>query len=309
MKRTQWSTSLVAGFATILLAGLCLFPGCSSDRPATVTFDFNPPDSLRYTGTVVADRVVDRGDTVVVDSTFMTSSHLLVKEGDFYLLHSVTESLKLTRNGHPFEDPLTDLYTGVTFTHRLDSTGTSLELTGFQTILDNAQATLPEETAREIRSRMSPDLQSQREVAEWNGRVGRFYGKTMAVGDVIYDSTIISLSQGATVTQFRAIVLDDTTTVDGELCAKLKVVANTDPAVLANQIGKTPDELYQQFGVDDERKEQIASMPLTSSLVSEWVLEVGTMLIHSETIRRDSYASAGTIELSTRETRIKKYTY
>ena len=284
--------------------------GCSSEsgNVDSLTFTFNPPDSISYNGITISERSVSRGTMSIVDSSYMVSSHTFVHEGDHWRLTSVSDTLNTVRDGELQNDAVTALYPGVKFTQVIDSTGTSIEMTGFEEILRKADSALPAATAENLRKNFKPDFLARREMNEWNAKIARFAGKTMKIGEMIYDTNSVPVPGAGSITYYRAIKLVAAPKIDGKQYATFNLSAYTEPSKLAEHLQIPVEEVYKQLGME-VAPENTSAQQVTSSLVSEWTIETATMLLHNETTERQVNIAVGNMEMSTKERRSKEYTF
>ena len=295
----------------LLFSGLLLMAACSGggSSDVSVNLTFQPPDSLTYHGSVVSERVLIRDADSTIDSTIMFSSHRLVHDGNQWVLTSTTDSIRVLRDGVEKADPLTELYPGVDFVQMIDSTGEAIAMTGFEEVLRRADSALEPGVAKQLRRTLRPDLMERREMNEWNGRVARFANREIKVGEIIYDTSSLAMPNGDALTYYRAAKLKETRTIDNQLCALFSVVADSDPNVLAEKLKVSPEEVYAQFGIDSTAHGTAVTGPISSSLQSDWTLEVSTMLLRSETIEKTTRLKMGQLQMETIERREKSFQY
>ena len=311
MKCTVCRAGGILLLCSVLLGGMLLLAACSGggSSEVTVALTFQPPDSLTYHGSVVSERILIRDADSTTDSTIMFSSHVIVQDGNQWLLTSTTDSIRVLRDGVEKSDPLTALYPGIDFVLTIDSAGEGIDLTGFEEVLRRADSALEPGVAQQLRRTLRPDLMERRELNEWNGRVARFANQEVAVGEIQYDTSSLAMPNGESLTYYRAAKLTSTETIDGTLCAHFSVVADNDPNTLAERLEVTPEEVYTKFGIDATAHDEAVAGPISSSLQSDWVLETGTMLLRSESIEKTTRLSMGQIQMKTIERREKSFRF
>lgn len=267
------------------LLSLAILAGCSggdSDKE-TFTFTFNPPDSITYTVGVVGERGMKTNDTVVVDSN-LGFSHFIMTANDQggYTVVSHTDSTKLISRGQVVNDPIQKLFTDATITRQLDSTGFTTSVSGYQEVFRVLDSAFAPDVVQAIRQRLDPVALEQKEAEEWNTTFANQVGKSYVLGEYTYDVEALGMVGGIDLSYFTATVLSDTSLIGGQLCGHISTFGDTDPAALAKKINVPEESILKQFDLDENTATQLANSPIGSSMFAESVMELQTMLLHSD---------------------------
>jgi hypothetical protein len=250
----------------------------------------------------------------MVDTTWTYSHHTLVATGAGYELTTYTDSLWLSRNGLPINDPVIALFSEAVIVSVIDSGGTVTEIRGYDEVFDRIDATLDPTAAAAVRQALAPEILAEKEAEEWNELIGRFSGVEMSLGQIIYDTLSTAVTRDITLTTFTGVQLLDTLRVDTFLCALLRVSGYTDPYELAVALGVLPEEVVSKFALNDSLVDFYANQQITSERTTEMVVEIATLSVHSEESRREMSAMIAMgggppVYSGMIETQIKRFTF
>ncbi|HXC52442.1 MAG TPA: hypothetical protein VN634_16285 [Candidatus Limnocylindrales bacterium] len=173
------STIRVSLFAVILLA----------TDAAAVEFKFAPPDGLecdQYLKTSSVTELKGIGDDVPKreDVSDSVAHAKYEKAPTGYKVKTTIKSVDMTRDGKPAVDPVSKLLAGREFTMDVQSNGKASDVHGYDDFIDAVLASVPAEVRTMVSKSLNADSMANREIMEWNSRVGDFVGKQAEAGDV-----------------------------------------------------------------------------------------------------------------------------
>ncbi len=301
----------------IALALLALI-GCSSEGTkdsAPLELTFSPPDSVTYTEMSVSERTQKFGDAEpMVDSTRAYAVHTLLATETGYDLQSRTDSMFTTRNGESLEDPTREILPQITFVRVMDRDGVALDILGYDRFYALIDSSLDPQFAARMRQNMPPRMMVERELLTWNTKLGQLNSLTAGLNERVYESSPMPLPNGDSLASFKSAEIVDTFRTDGVLCARIETHSHTDLRALAALVSPTFDELKEIYGVSDSVIAANADKHIVISEGVETVVEVETMLMHSESRRQevdiDQAGSGGQVmKVNVVETNHAEYTY
>lgn len=300
----------------ILLIAVLLAAGCGNAPSDGHKFllTFAPPDSVTYHAEVmrVSARYVG-ADTSQVDSSWSQTTHDMEKDAEGWVIHSQTDTMWVSRNGQPVNDPIVTLFASGKFTHLINNNGQIRDIQGYEFLFNKLDTILGPERSAEVRSTINPAQLKSRDMDEWNYRMGRYAGSELALDDPKYDTVSVPMPTGALLRAFEVSELFDTVRIDTALCAVIRTTSHTDPRELARLVGRDPDDLVKTFAVSDSLLDAINRSQVSSMIQSTWVVECSTMLSHSYDQNRMIEVTADPTGQSPRagvvEMQTKKYTY
>jgi len=271
--------------AVLLLAGC----GDAPERATALRLTFDPPDSLTYRAEVVSVRMrIFEGDTTV-DSSWSATTHTLTADGGGCLIRSHTDSVRVSRDGQPVSDRFVTLFSQGEFVHVIDSSGRAVDVRGYDELFQQLDSLLGPDTAAAVRQNVSPAALREKELRDWNSRLARFGGQDLYIARPLFDSGSIYLPTGGSVRTFEIAELVDTMRMGTVLCARIRLLAHSDPAQLAELAGRKVAEVADSLHLSDSTVAAFSAAQIGSSMVSEWVVEVPTMLTRSFDATRELY--------------------
>ncbi len=150
----------------------------------TYTFRFAPPETVHCTQTIATTTVHAIGDVPpIVTRSVSTTDIRMTRRANGYVMVARPVSSTATRNGEPFRDP-TMVLDGLVFTTYITADGQIDSLTGYDALAQ--------------RLGVREEVLVQREITEWNGRIGEFVGATLAPGDSVRSAMAYPLPRGDT---------------------------------------------------------------------------------------------------------------
>lgn len=245
-------------------------------------FIFHPPDSLTCTGVTVTVRTSFVNDQRGPVDTIRIRNHLLYTQTDTgYRLLSTPDSITITRNGQAVNDPVTDVIAHTPITYEFDSTGQAVAVHGYERVLDEVSASVPE-VPENLRQVLDDRILSAGALTEWDTRVGSMIGMELKVGEVARSIDKHYTPDGQELPLFQIMKIADTFYVGDRFCARLYRYADTDFDRLATSVGMSTDSLKQIMSIPSNKAVTSSMRETSSQTTVQVVMEVATMMILSE---------------------------
>ncbi len=308
-----WS---VAGGIALVLLTLAPAAPARAASPATsaarITFRFAPPPGTRFIETLTTNtekRFAGLGQQA--DHRVTRAAIAMRREGDGYALAETTLSVVFERDGKRVPDPIGELMVKLPFTYHFTRAGRITRIDGFAAVAARLKAQLPAEVAERLAPHLSEAALVAKETAEWNGRVGDFVGKSVAIGDSVRTQVPYTLPDGqaiqyAMVTRFAALVPGR-----AGRCVRIETRYDADAQALDRTLSGLSAGVAKASGQDS------IGMGVSGSAISgsaTRVLDPATMLIERETSVRTIRMTAdvpgqGPVQVESREERVYTYEY
>jgi len=268
---------LAAGLFCILIAG--------SAVAEPVHFTFDPADSLTCTGITVTARTrfVD-SDQGPIDSIRIYNQMLYTHTDSGYEVLSSPDSITITRNGVRIADLVTSVLGHTPITYVLDSTGQAKSVRGYEKVLDEVLSE-NSQLSDNMRRALNVDMLSAGALTEWDSRVGSMIGMELRLGETAHSIEEHVTPDGRSMPFYQIMQITDTFKVDGQLCARMFRLADTDFDRLANNLKMTSDSLKHIMNIPTDKKVAPPDDSASSWSSDQVVMEVHTMMIlgeHSE---------------------------
>jgi hypothetical protein len=267
----------------VVIANLIVSPNIAFAED--VTFKFNPPDSITFIQNLKTTTTTDMGSASrrneVTESTIKIT---LFKTIDGYRVIAAPESVKTTLNAQPIENPILSLLQSAVVTYNLNKNGQVLSVSGYEKLIDMMKGSFPQQLWASVSSYLDPATLSNKDAAEWNGRIGSFVGQTVKIGEawpVVKDSFAIPSS--GTVYFYSTTKVAEKSKCGNIDCVKVMFQYNSDGKALFDFIGNTSNELARALG-DSTSKMVLSGGKIAGS--GERLIDPKTMLIYSETLER-----------------------
>lgn len=269
----------------LLAAGLsCILIACSAVAEP-IHFTFNPSDSLSCTGVTVTARTrfVD-GTQGPIDSIRVYNQLTFTRADSGYEVLSSPDSITITRNGVRIADLVTGILGRTPITYILDSTGQAKAVRGFERVLDEVSRENGQ-LSDNMRRALNADMLGAGALTEWDSRVGSMIGMELRVGETAHSIEEHVTPDGRSLPFYQIMQITDTFQVDGQLCARMFRLADTDFGRLANKLKMTTDSLKHIMNIPSDKKIAPPDDTASSWSSDQVVMEVHTMMIlgeHSE---------------------------
>ncbi|PIE70741.1 MAG: hypothetical protein CSA22_06215 [Deltaproteobacteria bacterium] len=174
---------------------------CMVSGAAAYTFTFAPENGSRYIQTYTMERIKHIGSTPPQTDTAYSETRMDVeKNGTGWAIHATPLKSRLTRNGKPLNNPISELLSQQTKTYHLDTDGRIYDLTGFETLPYAINEKLPPQVAAKIAGILDPETQKQKGMANWNAKTGALIGRSVSDNDTWQQSVSETLANGKKLT-------------------------------------------------------------------------------------------------------------
>lgn len=275
-----------------------------------VTFHFNPPDGISYRETYSAQKTKEFGSLKKqVDQTEGTVKVVIKKTEQGYSLKAVPLLITMTRDGQPVPDSITKPMFEMKYDLQLDPDGRFVNVTGFEEFVEKMRAGLPQNTPEEILKSISVEAMINKEKAEYNGRVGDFIGREIAVGETWLAESQFTLPDGNTIEYTAVFILREMVPCGQTLCARIEYQYDANPAGLK----KFLDGMYG--GIKEMAEGALDAVDLGEVKLSGSgvrLIDPQTMLIYSEEMNRlfeTPMTLANGAKIPVTMTEVKQYGY
>lgn len=280
---------------------------------ARIVFVFNPPDIRYSTETTRSQyRIIDSRRSGAVETT-VAADHELKATTLGYTVSSTPTVFMARQNGELVDNAPAEVLGTVPYVLVLDGDGVALEAKGFERLPMMVDSALDSTIAAAVMQRVDPKQMAMFPVSEWNGRNGFRSTSEGEVGEMIYDQSDYELPGGPSMEYFTAKQIVDTLRIDGQLCARLVITADSNPDSLAGTLGLSIDKVKAAFALTDDQRARSGSNEFRLYSRVELVWEVATGLMHSEKISRHVARTASrggaTSRMETVEDEQTTYTY
>lgn len=293
-----------AAGALVVLCAILPRVGHAADP---ITLRFAPPDSLTFVETLVTAREKTyEGLGKQVDSSVARTSVHVERRGAGYVVTATPLSLTGTRNGRPVADPVNDLLAGIVVTYFVGADGQIDSITGYGDLADRIARMLPPAAA--AAPVLSKRSLTQRDVAEWNGRIGDFAGATVTVGQRVDTTSPYTLPSGEAITYAMHVRFSGwESCASADSCLRIDTEFDSDAAALGGVVSG------RVSGALGTGRDSLTVRP-TSRLYgwSHRLVDPRTLLIHGEVTSRTIVMTVhvpdhGDVPVTLKEER--RYTY
>jgi len=252
---------------------------------------FNPPDSVAFVARTVTSRTRS-ADTLapLVDSTFITTNYSLTRSANGFLMTGTQVSTDYTRNGQKVENDISRLSSNITVTTELSRTGVATAVRGYEVLFARIDSLPDRKTADALKQVFSPQALASKEVNEWNSKMSHVIDKALKLGIDKHDTTSMSVGDGRTLRFYSVAEFADTLRVDGQLCLRVRIASDTDPAQLAYNLNTPLAIIGKLFATPDSLLKKPEPMASGYHSLTEMLVDVETLLILRESQRREVIA-------------------
>lgn len=254
---------------------------------AQISFVFAPPNVSYTTVTTRSQsRIVDARSSGLM-STTLSANHVLEATPFGYTVTTTPISFEARQRDQVVENKPGEVLAMIPYILKLNENGEAKEAVGFERIPAIIDSVFDSTKSAMIMKRVDPKQMALAPVTEWNGRNGFRISSEGRVGETIYDQSDYSLPGGPTVKYFTAKEIVDTMRVDGALCARLRITADSNPDSLAATLGLSIQKIKDVFALTDDQRARSGSNEFRLNSRVELVWELRTGLMRSEEISRN----------------------
>ncbi|MDZ4723630.1 MAG: hypothetical protein SGI97_06980 [candidate division Zixibacteria bacterium] len=277
--------------------------------------NFSPPPKVNYTMITTTERLQITPGERQVDSTIIVSNHTLEKSNSGYVLHTKFTSQRSLRNGRSLDNPLELIFASLETSMDITAEGFASGINGYEKLPAVIDSIFPPDTAGALKSALSVEEMSAREVGEWNGRAANLVDRVVSLDSKITDTAFYLMPEGASQKYYILSRLMDTLRLQGKWCVQTKITAATSPKELASISGLSLKAIVDLFHIPDTVLQRYPAGRGVMRLTTEMLVEMETLLMRSEkTVREIEYGfevdSTGSRYLGKSvETRAVRYQY
>ena len=252
-----------------------------------IIFSFDPKDGTTFTQKLSTTREKQLGPAgTQIDESLSMTKIICKKTKEGWDINAQPINAIMKRNGKEVNNPIVSLLSKVKITYKLDQEGVLKDIVGYEKVWEALSSQFPPEVAQKLAPMLNSETLKQREIAEWNGRIGDYLSKEISIGDVWEYEVPFTLPSGVDLnykvkTHFKEQIQ----------CGKSKCIfieqiydsAAEGMADLMNDVVKTVSE------GDEEKKKIMPKVSQSGSSIKGKVTRVidpTTMNIYKEEIER-----------------------
>lgn len=249
-----------------------------------INFKFDPPDGINYTQIIKTTKISRVGAMEKRTDESTVEARVTIKRAESgYEIKSVPVSFEMTRNGEPVNDPITNLIGNIEITCLLDSSGYMVDVRGIDKMMEDLMSIIPPEQQEMISRMVNEEMLVNKEIVEWQGRIGDFIGLSAEVGDILVVEDEMQLPNGIAMPYTSKTKFAKIADYAGKKCVGIEFAYDTDASKLsdfaANSLYEIIDRLLSHEGELDSTEPSITGW-------GERLIDPETMLVYSETSGR-----------------------
>jgi len=266
---------------------IILILAAATTRPviaAKIKFLFNPPDSISYTQNLITTQVQKVGQDFTQTSVTESSATItILKTPQGYILRTIVESMKMSRNGKELANPLSNLMRNLVISYHLDSNGKVIRISGINEFVEIFKQSMPPEAARSLSGVINKEALEAKAMAEWEGQGRKFIGRTVEIGEVIIDTSDYTLPGGETISYYNSTKFSKIVKCRDADCVVIDFNYNTNSDALLKTTEILASEI-SRFVDDSPSAIKFSKSEITGS--GQIILNPATMLVESDTTER-----------------------
>ena len=254
---------------------------------ARETLRFHPADSVTYrvTGKSVTTNERELLD-ITADTTRTVTDYCLKRTDTGWVLESVLRSMEIRPGSDSLKKSLSELLIGIRTLLYINAAGKAIRATGYEPLTARLDSLASPTVKAVFRQVLSPSALASKAVNDWNLRIDNLSGRLLQVGLIEYNSSNVGLKDGAPWSLLTANRFGDTLRIEGVLCQKITLFADSDPRRLAEGLGKSVSEIGGLFRVSDSVLTAMENQTRAYHSRLTITVEVGTLLERAEQLDR-----------------------
>jgi hypothetical protein len=265
----------------VVIVSLCLVAG--QPVRAGDTLQFHPPDSAKFRVTATTVRVSERGSLGNRTDTTVTVTECSIKKGaEGWVLETELQSMSIRPGSDSLQNSLSHLLIGIRTLLYINETGKAIRVTGYEPLTARLDSVASPTVQAVLKQVLSPTSLAAKEMNDWDLRIKNLVGRPVHKGLVEHNSSEVELKDGSPWSLVTANRFEDTVRIDGVLCQKVSLFADSDPRRLAESLGKTVAEIGSLFKLSDSVLTAMENQTRTYHSRLTLTVEVGTLLERAE---------------------------
>lgn len=270
------TAAALALFASLIPAGA---------EEEAVKFTFNPPAPLTFTEETITKRATIAADVDPdVETSKLVTRVNLGKVQDGYTYSMQPLSFIVEKAGKVINDPILDIIQTNRYVLNIDTAGKVTKVNGQEGVKDAAMKLAPKEMAPALEKMLDPKLLAEKEIANWDGRIGDFAGTTAEKNHVWIRHATFPMPTGADGKYYVASVFTGMVEKDGRQLARIRFLFTTDQSRLRVQLNDLARDIITKIPALQPLP---ASPGFTISGQGERLIDPATMLIYEEKAERN----------------------
>ncbi len=187
---------LVFGLSLFVLFFIFEFSGLAKEVKE-IRFSFSPKDGTTYIQKLITLREKQIGSAgTQTEESVSTTKISIKKTKEGWDVIAKPESAIMKKNGQIINNPIVNLLTKITLIFKLDQQGAIKDVVGFETLTKMINSQFPPPVVKKLETLLNSEILKQKEIAEWNGRVGDYLGKTISIDDIWENEIPYTLPNG-----------------------------------------------------------------------------------------------------------------
>jgi len=189
---------------------------------------------------------------------------------------------ELIQDGQIMDNPITRALNDTSITFILDETATLVDIEGYDALYDKVINSIPPQLANAVSSMLNPKDLKEKEISEWNGRIGDFIGETIEIGDTWEWTGPITLPNGSTIEYTVETTFTGWEELSGSTCLKIESLYDGSSDDLSESINQNISNVTQSLNInDDPNSLKIQGDAKIAGSIVRYI-DPNTMLIYKE---------------------------
>jgi hypothetical protein len=253
-----------------------------------IVFSFAPKDGTVFSQKLTMLREKDLGSLgVQLDESESITKVEFKKVKDGWEVLATPVSAVMKRNGQVIQSPVVDLLSKLTITYILDKNGHITDVRGYEKLISMINSKFPPQVAQKLSSLINSDLLKQKEITEWNGRIGDYLGKSISIGDTWNFSAPFQLPNGKSLNYNVKILFSSLEPCGRNKCVKIDQVFDS----AADGLSSFASEVVKTIsvGVEEDQEKKMPENGNNNSTIQGKItrlIDPSTMLIYKEELDR-----------------------
>ena len=297
-----------------LLLTICIMVvGCSVDKEFKFTFSRKDGETYIQRLSVSRERYMSPTD-IRMDDTLSVTKVTCKKTKDGWDIDSKPVSRTIMRNGKELKNPLLDLLSGFVITYKIDKNGDLKDVVGYDKVAEAAKSQYPAKVTEGLSPLLDIGAIRQKELAEWNGRIGNYLNKKFSIGDEWESEVSFTLPNGVTLTYKVKTFFKEAVMHKNIKCVLIEQIYDSTGEGISDLMNDVAKSVSKEE--EDKKDISIEGSKVSTSIKGKVtrLIDPATMNIYKEDSERIIHMEmdtpgAGRIPVKITETRSYEYEY
>lgn len=261
-----------------LAAGLVVRPQ-PVGAAESVRFAFAPRDGTRAIVVTKITRKKFFAGRSQFDRTTAYEERTFKKVAGRYQMIAVLKVVFCNRDGVEYLDPGLMALSKVPITFIINKSGRVTAIKGYDEVVAALRKNMTAETAKAVGNTLTKQALAQREIEQWNSRIGDFVGKTARVGEAWNGESESLLPSGQSVKYNTRVKFVGWERVARKRCLRIRYIYWSGASALGDLVDKKIAEIYRLLEMKGPRP-SAAGVQFRGA--GERLIDPATMLIYGE---------------------------